>query len=250
MKVTFYALTPSPPVLRPARPQRDWMDETPARHAYKCLPLTIANGHGWDIAAPCAFDVSWNGGPLAADLTVRAAEDFPWFDHFAMSHFANGVVTMHVGYLIRTEPGWHLVAGGPFNQPKDGIAPLTGVIESDWLPYPFTMNWRMTRAGTVRFDRGETICTVFPIKAHALSRTDVEIRDIADDPELKQQMDAWANSRSEFLKTYNTGDPASLKEAWQRFYFKGEYASGAAAEREHASKLRVATPVDRRARKR
>jgi hypothetical protein len=43
------------------------------------------------------------------------------------------------------------------NSPKDGIAPLTGVIETDWLPYPFTMNWQMTRPGSVRFDKDEAV---------------------------------------------------------------------------------------------
>jgi len=28
------------------------------------------------------------------------------------------------------------------------------VIETDWLPDPFTMNWQMTRPGTVRFREG------------------------------------------------------------------------------------------------
>ena len=222
------------------------MDETPDRHAYRCLPLAIANAHGWEVASPCAFDVTWNGGERASDLTVRATDEFPAFDAFARSHFANGVVTLHIGYLVRTDPGWHTIAGGPFNAPKDGIIALTGVIESDWLPYPFTMNWRMTRAGTVRFERGEAICTVFPVKAHELAKTRAEIRDIADDPELRDEMNAWAARRAEFMAKFDAGDPAILKAAWQRFYFKGQYAGGASAEREHLNKLRASAPVDLR----
>ncbi len=94
------------------------MDATPDRHAYRCLPLAIANAHGWEVAAPCAFEVRWNGGDLARDLTVNAAEEFPGFDEFARSHFANGVVTFHIGYLVRTDPGWHTIATGPFNTPE------------------------------------------------------------------------------------------------------------------------------------
>jgi hypothetical protein len=248
VKITFYALTPIAPLPRPAAPTRDWMDATPDRHAYRCLPLAIANAHGWDIAAPCAFEVSWNGGPAAADLTVRPLEEFPHFEHFARSHFSSGIVTLHIGYLVRTDPGWHTIACGPLNEPKDGIAALTGVVETDWLPYPFTMNWRMTRPGSVRFDKGESVCTVFPIRAHALAKASAEIRDIADDPELRAEMEAWAAHRGAFMEKFRAGDAATLKEAWQRLYFKGRYADGAPAEREHASKLRVATPVDRRRR--
>jgi hypothetical protein len=249
VKITFYALTPSPPPLRSADARRAWMDTTPDRHAYRCLPLAIANAHGWEVLAPCGFEVTWNGGPLAADLTVRATEEFPWFEHFARSHFADGVVTLHIGYLLRTEPGWHTLATGPFNSAKDGIAPLTGIIETDWLPYTFTMNWRMTRAGTVRFVKGEPVCFVFPLRAHALAKTVAEIRDIADDPELRDEMEGWAARRAEFMARFDAGDPQALREAWQRYYFKGRYPDGVAAEREHSAKLRVATPVDRRSRK-
>ena len=246
MKITFYALTPTPPVLRPATSTRAWMDATPDRHAYRCLPLAIANAHGWEIAAPCAFEVAWNGGDLAGDLTVRALEAFPAFGDFARSHFANGVVTLHIGYLVRTEPGWHTIAGGPLNAPKDGIVALTGVIETDWLPYTFTMNWRMTRPGRVRFERGEAICSLFPVRAHAVAKASAEIRDIADDPELRDEMSAWAAQRADFMARFDAGDPAALKAAWQRFYFKGQYPTGAPAEREHVNKLRVAAPVDMR----
>ena len=41
----------------------------------------------------------------------------------------------------------------------------------------------------------------------------------------------------------------SLKAAWQRFYFKGQYPDGEPAERAHSNKLRVEPPVDMRPRK-
>jgi len=43
---------------------------------------------------------------------------------------------------------------GPPNWPKDGVYPLSGLVETDWLPFPFTMNWQMTRAGSVSFSAG------------------------------------------------------------------------------------------------
>src|ERR1700730_4059402 len=49
MRLKCYALYPNPPRLVPARPERAWMEAFPARHAYRCLPLTIANSHGWEI---------------------------------------------------------------------------------------------------------------------------------------------------------------------------------------------------------
>lgn len=37
---------PSMPII-PAPTQRTWMDATDDRFAYRCLPLNIANQHGW-----------------------------------------------------------------------------------------------------------------------------------------------------------------------------------------------------------
>ena len=58
---------------------------------------------------------------------------------------------------------------GPINRPKDGIAALSGIIETDWSPYSFTMNWIFTRPDTpVRFEKGEPYCYIFPVSCGAL----------------------------------------------------------------------------------
>jgi hypothetical protein len=55
-------------------------------------------------------------------------------------HFGHGVLTFTTGYMFRTSPGWALWARGSPNAFKDRIVPLEGVVETDWLPFPFTMN--------------------------------------------------------------------------------------------------------------
>jgi hypothetical protein len=246
MKLTCYALAPDPLPLRPAAADRSWMDAIPNRHAYRCLPLGIANAHGWEIGAPCAFEATWNGWPKASDIKLKALDGHPNFASLVVSHFAHGIITFHLTYLFRTEPGWDLMATGPLNRPKDGIAPLAGVIETDWLPYPFTMNWQMTRPGTVRFAKGEPICQVFPVPHAFLEQVEPEIRDLADDPELQAQALAWKARRDEFMQRFRAHDMATLKAAWQRFYFVGRHPDGSGAGEGHVTKLRLADPVDRR----
>ena len=158
MKLTCYALKPDPLPIRPAPLTRPWMDRIKDNHAYRCLPLNIANSHGWEILTPCAFSATWSGGIHARDLKLAVQDDYPRLAEFAVTHFAYGIVTFHLSYLFRTEPGWDLFATGPLNGGKDGVAPLTGVIETDWLPYPFTMNWQLTRPGITRFEEGEPFC--------------------------------------------------------------------------------------------
>jgi hypothetical protein len=223
------------------------MDVFTDRHAYRCLPLSIANTHGWELLVPGAFEVEWNGGPNIADLTVRALEPFPEgfaFEHFAMSNFARGIVTFHTGYLFRTPPGWNILTTGAFNEPRPGISALTGIIESDWLPYPFTMNWQMLHAGTVRFEKDEVFCTVMPIPKHYLDQWEVAIHDLGDDPVLLAEQEQFRAARSSFRKRLDEKDPEALADGWQRHYFVGRFPDGSEGA-DHINKLRLNAPVDR-----
>jgi Family of unknown function (DUF6065) len=245
MKLRCYALKPNPPTIRAAPTTRAWMDRIPEHHAYRCLPLNIANSHGWEILSPCAFSVTWRGGIHARDVTVTALDGFPDIAQVALTHFAFGIVTFHLWYLFRTEPGWDLFASGSLNTVKDGIAPLSGVIETDWLPYPFTMNWQMTRPGTVRFDKDEPLCMIFPVPHGVLQTVEPEIFSLDDEPELKAQTMAWKERRDDFMNKLNAKDAATLKEGWQRYYFIGKMPDGSTPA-QHLHKLRLAAPVDKR----
>ncbi len=230
----------------PAPQDRAWMDASPQRYPYRCLPLNIANAFGWHILSPCVIDIEYTGGPAKEDIRVTSPDGFAGLEHLALSHFNRGILTFHPGFLFRTDPGWQLLATGPFNWPKDGIAPLTGVVETDWLPFPFTMNWQMTRPGRVRFEKGEPFCQVLPVPAGGLDGVVPEIRAIDQEPALKAEFEAYRNRRAEFLERLAKGDEAVVREAWQKFYFRGQLPTGTRAPASHASKLRLADPVDRR----
>ena len=54
---------------------------------------------------------------------------------------------------------------------------------------------------------------------------------------------SWSNSRAEFNQKLTDRDPATLKESWQRFYFKGEPPErGGPVPADHINKRRLKTP--------
>jgi len=65
------------PLIRPAPAKRDWMDATPESFAYRCLPLNIANAHGWELLNPCAFEACWNGQTDTGAVTIRPHAEGP-----------------------------------------------------------------------------------------------------------------------------------------------------------------------------
>src|SRR5205085_5948661 len=50
--------------------RREWMDETPGKYAYRCLPLTIANQTGWWVNNPVGFTAEWNGQPEPGNVRI------------------------------------------------------------------------------------------------------------------------------------------------------------------------------------
>jgi hypothetical protein len=206
----------------PGRVERGWMDRFESRHPYRCLPLSMANTTGWELLTPMDCTFEWNGGPLKEDITLASDRPHPDFHHFAQSHFAGGVITFHPGYLFRTPPGWAVWTSGAPNHIKDGIQALTGLIETDWLPFPFTMNWIFTRPGRVTFKKGEPFCFITLIEHNRLEAVQPILRDMNSDPAFKDQFEAWNTQRGEFNKRLAKGDAETIKQAWQRFYFKGE----------------------------
>ena len=108
MKLTAYVIDGHQIDIRPAPVEREWMDSTGERFAYRCLPLNIANAHGWEILCPSGFTAVWNGNQ---DLNAIAIKYDNSDDHrFAISHFGHGTLTFHIPCLFRTEAGWDLVA--------------------------------------------------------------------------------------------------------------------------------------------
>jgi len=182
----------------PGRPQRAWMDAFAERHPYRCLPLSMANTSGWEVLCPVGFTAEWSGGPHQDCITLTPDHGHPDFHDFAKSHFSRGILTFHPGYLFRTPPGWSMWAGGPPNHVKDGIQPLAGLVETDWLPFPFTMNWIFTRPGRVRFEKGEPFCFITLVQDKALAQVQPVTRSLSSNEDLRLQYDAWYRQREEF----------------------------------------------------
>jgi Family of unknown function (DUF6065) len=237
-KLVAYVMEGHAVHVRPAPLERDWMDQTHQRFAYRCLPLNIANAHGWELLTPSGFTARWNGSPDKD--AVEIIPDREGETAAAVSHFGHGVLTFHVSCLFRTDPGVDLFVTGPLNRPKDGIGALTGVVETDWSNYTFTMNWLFTRPfADVHFDQGEPYAHLFPVERGSLERFEPEIRPLSEKPEMEREYNAWSESRDGFNADLDKPGSAAAQERWQKSYFRGVTPLGAPAPETHLSKLRL-----------
>jgi hypothetical protein len=224
--------------IEPASARRTWMDRMAGGFPYRCLPLVIANQFGWALRSPVGFEAVWTG---AADATgVELSLDPGTPAHHAnavLTHFGGGVLTFAIPWLFRTTPGVALWVGGLPNNPKPGAHALEGVVETDWAPYTFTMNWKLTDIGRpVRFEANEPVCMVRPADLGWLESASLHQRPIDAAPDLKAEFDDWRRTRNAF----NARDDRTAKD-WQRNYFAGRRPddSPAGDAYQHRSKLNL-----------
>lgn len=213
--------------------ERVWMDNTNSKYAYRCLPLAIANQHGWNVYANQDIEITWDG---RVDLDAIQISEC---SGVAASIFGYGIVTFHIMHLMRTPPGYNMFVCGPPNHIIPGIQALNGVVETDWAPFTFTMNWQLTHPGeTVRFTTADPICHFFPVQRSAIEQLELQIQDLDTDAELKQQHDQFTEGRNNFYLTdeYKQGH-------WQKHYFQGKYPDGSRCPFDHQTKLNLKGPV-------
>jgi hypothetical protein len=220
-----------------APPRRRWMDATNQHFANRCLPLLMANQSGWFLLNNFRQRVKWNGGVRRDSIEIESdnAKSQPG----VTSHFGYGIITWNIPFLFRTPPGYNLLVRGPANYFKDGIAPVEGLVETDWAPATFTVNWRFTRKGVwVTFEQGEPLCMLVPRRRGELEGFVPQILPVEANPELQASYGNWLVSRTEFNRDLNDPASAAANDEWQKDYFRGRSLDGSKAS-EHQTRLHL-----------
>jgi hypothetical protein len=210
----------------------------PANMPIVVSPLNIANTWGWEILCPVDFGVVWNGGIEREDIRITSAGTV---HELPISHFGSGILTFHPNALFQTPPGYNLFVTGPVNSPKDGIQALSGVVETDWAPYTFTMNWKLiTPSKPIYFRKGEPFCFFFPVPRE-LNETIEPVYDlIENNVELHETYVKWRTNRDQFNRDLRR-DPESkaVADKWQKHYYTGKMPDGTDAPVDHKTKYRL-----------
>jgi Family of unknown function (DUF6065) len=221
--------------------QRDWMNATPNRFAYRCLPLTIINQTGWWIKNPVGFTAIWRGSTAPGSVEFRFDASTEIWRNWINSQFGEGIITWNTPFLFRTKPeGSRLLVCGPPNYFKVNAHPLTALIESDWVSMSFTMNWKIMMPNQpVRFERGEPLFQAIPLLSNVcadLETADVSYQKLTDDPELYGAYTEWDRGRRQFHDQKVAGEVRP--DSWQKDYFQGRDATGKEATTRHMTKVK------------
>lgn len=141
--------------------KRKWMDETHG-NAYRCIPMNVANSYGWTVLSPSDFSVNWDGGESKNSMTVEVSENLPY--KIVSSEFGHGIISIIPDFIVRTSKNVSLYVRGVPNQMAVGLQPFDAIIETDWLPFTFTFNYKFSKPGKLMIKKDQPLFTFFPIE--------------------------------------------------------------------------------------
>ena len=196
------------------------MDKTEG-NAYRCLPLNMANQHGWAVYPTDDVLAYWNGGNTLNDIYL-CPED----TQIASSVFMHGILTFHLDFLVRTPENYSLYISGAPNHFIKGARPMTGFFESNWAQYSFTMNWQLEPNTRVIFRKTDPICFFFPIQRSTYLE-DFELVEESLDSQEKDYIDRFRyfeESRDSFIDKKYRNEVG--RDDWQKYYFRGHFPDG------------------------
>lgn len=214
--------------------ERQWMEGTRDKFAYRCLPLNIANQHGWAVYPKNNITVTWNGKDDLDAITVIEDQG-----GLATSAFGHGILTLHLPFLVRTSEDYSLYISGAPNHPIDNAHPLTGIYETDWAPYSFTMNWQLSAINQkINFTVDDPICFFFPVQRDLLESFKFVNEEFdQQEDEFRKQYYTFVMSRNSFLKGKKSD------QEWQKNYFQGKLPDESKCPvNNHKTKIKLKNP--------
>lgn len=221
--------------------KREWINKDPQQvFAYSCIPMTNASESGIWIVSDSSFNVFWNGGKLLQDVVFAFDSDEDKKNNVisVSSHFPIGIITFSLPFIFRTSPGWGLYVSGCPNLPINGLQALEAIVETNWLPFTFTMNYKITEPNKViRIEKGMPICRIIPYQLNLNEKININFKKISEDKNLIQKWKEWSDSRLEWnsglREKSKNGDnkvPPYSSSLRQNFYRDGADASGSKKE--------------------
>lgn len=145
--------------------RRDWMDDTPEKHAYMCFPLNLTNRLGWGVSFPEDIRFIWDGVTDTTPGHVTILEGSQFVD----TARGNATVSFMTGLRFMTDENTSMLAMPVPNQFIRGAQPYTTLISTSFFIHMLPIAWRITEPNIeIHIPAGQPVATVFPVSLTAL----------------------------------------------------------------------------------
>lgn len=184
--------------ISPMSIKRDWMDETPQGHAYRCHPVTSANVVGWYISCPVDIKFIWNGvnDTTPDNVSILEGEDYVYTGR------GQSTISFNTGFILRTEKQMSVLTITPQNYFNKDIEVMSSLISTSFLDSDFPLAVKcMTANKEIVIKANTPIATIIPISMTSLKDESIEILHFNNTEERNIKMHSYGAAAQEINKT-------------------------------------------------
>lgn len=170
-------------LISPMSIKRDWMDETPEKHAYRCFPMTQANMIGWNLSFSEDISFIWNGINDTSSENINIIEG----KNFSYCGRGQSTISFNTGVTFRSQERISLFTVNPVNYFDNRFETVSSLISTSWYDTSFPLAIKAREANkTITIKSGEPVATIIPISLSDMNNTSIDIFDYID-PKRKRQ---------------------------------------------------------------
>lgn len=211
--------------------KRDWMDDTPEKHAYMCFPLNLTNRLGWGLSFPEDIAVIWDGITDTTPDHIRVLEG----EKYVSTNRGNATLSFNTGLIFNTDPETSVMAMPVPNQFIRGAQCYTTIISTSFYIHSLPLAWRITEPNIeIRIPANTPVATILPISLTNLQNN--YHLEVSEEPPAQEYWD-------EVKKYGDAAESGSDMGDWSKMYrdavdYKGEKVG---AHETKSIKLKTAT---------
>ena len=195
--IKCYKLTPNALSLSPMSIKRDWMDETPQGHAYRCHPVTSANVIGWYISCPVDIRFIWNGINDTTGNNVTVLQG----DEYVYTGRGQSTLSFNTGFILRTEEKMSVLTITPQNYFNKDFEVMSSLVSTSFLDSDFPLAIKcMTENKEIIIKANTPIATIIPMSITSLKDESIEILRFEHIEERNRKMQAYGDAAQEINK--------------------------------------------------
>ena len=167
--------------------KREWMDNTVDGHAYKCFPVTLANGLGWGLSFPKDISFVWDGISDTSGSHVKVLEG----EEYCYTERANATISFKTGIVFETDKDVSLLQMPVPNMFIDGAQAFTTIISTSFFKGEFPCALRIIKPFTkITIKANQPFISIVPISLSYLQNSIIEIdnyKNIKNNVVLKEE---------------------------------------------------------------
>jgi hypothetical protein len=186
-------ITPGSKVkIEQTRVQREWMNLTDDRHAYRCFPVALANSIGYSISFLEDIEFVWDGVSDSSDTHVKIVRGHD----FCSPARGNATISFNTNIFFKTDENVSMLSIVPPNYFIDGATPFISILSTSFHNEMFPVAWKITRPNVnIIIPAGTPVATLIPISLKSLTNFELDLYDKTYDEnhhvEQQKKLEVW-----------------------------------------------------------